>query len=58
MFVSCVLFSYSLMMDCWCVAPGRRPSFMDLINRCHLLMDESEKRVSCKAVERNTISDS
>ena len=33
------------MMDCWCVAPGRRPSFVDLINKCQLLMDESDNKV-------------
>lgn len=35
---------YQLMMDCWCVAPGRRPSFMDLINRCQILMEECEHK--------------
>ena len=41
-------FRYLLMMDCWNVSPGRRPSFNELAERCQQLVESSDVTVRDK----------
>ena len=38
------------MMECWKVSPGRRPSFIDIAEKCHDLVETSSDRVSIECV--------